>query len=172
MNARCGQHSQFLSVTTGGTLGYHWAISNSFVSILYLWLCENVCGFIPCNWAAAEPRAEVKETEVCTLHRTSCCMWFAFRIGEVKLWATAVTADIRNFLRIFHTNSNRCFRLRIKPSFFPLSNQDNGSSSNTCIREAAGSNLVWGAVCPEGSVEFSTPAGKFFILCYSMLNPH
>jgi len=91
---------------------------------------------------------------------------------ERLTWATAVTADIRNFLQIFHTNSNRCFRLRIKPSFFPLSNQDDGSSSNTCIREAAGSNLLWGAVCPEGSVEFSTPAVKFFMLCYSILNLH
>jgi len=63
-----------------------------------------------------------RETEVCTLHRTSCCTWFAYRIGEVKLWATAVTADIRNFLQVFRTNSNRCFRLRIKPSLFPLSN--------------------------------------------------
>jgi len=25
---------------------------------------------------------------------------------------------------------------------------------------------------PEGTVEFSTPAGKFFILRYSILNPH
>jgi len=48
--------------------------------------------------------------------------------------ATAVTADIRNFLQIFHTNSNRCFRLCTKPSFFPLTNQDDGSSSNTCVR--------------------------------------
>jgi len=27
-------------------------------------------------------------------------------------------------------------------------------------------------VCPEECVEFSNPAGKFFILCYSILNPH
>ena len=38
--------------------------------------------------------------------------------------------------------------------------------------EAACSNLVWGAACREGSVEFSTPVGKYFILCYSILNPH